>query len=72
MTGNLREALLWTLAFVSIAITIAAGSRIVGWLVQGETAGIWKAALGLVVAASGGGLAATAIRGGGGNGNGKH
>jgi hypothetical protein len=68
MSEKVREAALWTLALVAIAITIAAGTRIVAWVVQGETTGIWKAAIGLVLAASGGGFAATAIRRGGDNG----
>ncbi len=62
MKDKVKEAALWTLALVAIAITIAAGTRIVAWVVQGDTSGIWKAALGLVIAASGGGYAATAIR----------
>ena len=60
--GKVREAALWTLALVAIAITIAAGTRIVAWMVQGDTEGVWRAAIGLVIAASGGGYAATAIR----------
>ena len=61
-TDHLKEAALWAVALVAIGITIAAGTRIVSWLVQGDTSGIWRAALGLVVAASGGGYAAAALR----------
>ena len=60
--GKVRDAALWTLALIAIAITIAAGTRIVAWLVQGDTTGVWRAAIGLVLAASGGGVAATYLR----------
>jgi Mg/Co/Ni transporter MgtE len=52
------DALLWTGALIAIALAIAAGTRIVAWIVTGETEGIWRAALGLVATA---GLGGTAI-----------
>ncbi len=56
------EVVLWTVALVCVAITLAAGTRIVTWLVLGDSEGVWKAAAGLVLAASGGGYAAVLIR----------
>ena len=62
MNSTIREALLWTVAFVAIGIVIAVGARIVGWVVDGETENVWRAALLLIGSAAGGGRAVTAIR----------
>lgn len=62
MNAKLKETLWWTVVFVGIAITIACGVRIVDWLTEGTTLGIWKVALALIVAAGGGGTAVSALR----------
>ena len=62
MRERLVDVLLWTTAFVAIAVVIAAGMRIVSWIMIGETAGVWKAAAALIVAATGGGVSVAAIR----------
>lgn len=62
MRDRIIEALLWAAVLIAIAIAIAAGTRIVAWIVIGETENVWRAALGIVAAAGGGGLAAAAIR----------
>ena len=64
MSAQIKEALLWTAVFIVIAITIAAGVRIVDWITQdtGTDAQVWKAAVVLVAASAGGGKAVQAIR----------
>lgn len=62
MRTRLTNALLWTVAFVAVAVCIAAGSRLVDWIMDGNTAGIWKAAFAILAAASGGGFAIATIR----------
>lgn len=63
MTPGIRDALLWTVVFVVIAVTIAAGVRVVAWITEGGDvdAQVWKAAVALIAAAAGGGTALTAI-----------
>jgi len=61
MSEGLKEALWWTVIFVVIAVVIAAGIRIVAWITQGQTEGVWKAAIILIGASAGGGKAITAI-----------
>jgi hypothetical protein len=63
MRDRLLDAMLWTVVFVAVAVAIAAGTRLVAWVVDGgDTSGIWKASLAIVAAAGGGGLAAATIR----------
>jgi hypothetical protein len=64
MSESLKEALWWTVVFIVIAVTIAAGVRIVDWLTEGTGSqeNIWKVALVLVGGAGAGGKAITAIR----------
>jgi hypothetical protein len=59
---RLVDALLWAAVFIGVAVAIAAGTRVVSWLVEGETLGVWKAALGIVAAAGGGGFALATLR----------
>jgi hypothetical protein len=56
------EAILWAVVFVAVAVAIAAGTRLVAWVVVGETEGVWRAAIAIVTAAAGGGLAAARLR----------
>jgi len=63
VSAAIKEALLWAVVFVVIAVVIAAGIRIVAWVTEGtDDANVWKAALLLVGASAGGGKAIQAIR----------
>ena len=64
MSAQIKEALLWTVVFIVIAIVIAAGVRVVDWITEdtGTDAQIWKAAVVLVAASAGGGKAVQALR----------
>jgi hypothetical protein len=58
------EALLWAAVLIAVAVAIACGTRVVAWIVEGgPTADIWRAAGGILLAATGGGAAITKIRG---------
>lgn len=58
----MKETLLWAVVFVAIAIVIATGIRIVDWLTEGNTVGIWKIAFALVASAGAGGKAISVLR----------
>jgi hypothetical protein len=57
------DILRWAIAIISVAIALAAGSRIVSWLIgdtgEGQTA--WRAAIALVFFSASGGIAFTGI-----------
>lgn len=63
--GAVRDAALWAVTLIAIAIAIAAGTRIVEWIVAPDDAtGIYRAAVGLLVAAIGGGAAIVGLTNG--------
>jgi hypothetical protein len=63
MNTALKEALLWAVVFVVIAVVIAAGIRIVAWVTEGtDDTQVWKAALLLLGASGAGGKAIQSIR----------
>lgn len=65
LTPKLREALWSAVAFVAIAITVAAGIRLVDWIVAGgDSEFVWKTALVFIGAAAAGGKAVVEMRNG--------
>jgi hypothetical protein len=64
VNDRLISVLLWTGTFVAVAVVIAAGMRLVSWMLAGggDAASVWKAAGALILAATGGGSLVSLIR----------
>lgn len=62
---TIRTVLLIAVALIAVALVLAAGSRVIAWIVgAGAVPGVLKAAATLIVGALGGAGAITALRNG--------